>query len=262
MGKILIVSRVERLTEHLELVGKYNLGLEINDFFDPELLENEARVQAVIDQYLNAGLPEGSTMHGAFLDVTVFSSDVRIREIAKMRMRQSMEIAGKLGVKGVVFHTNWNPMVCGEIYENQVVERTVVYLRELLEQYPAIEIYLENMFDSDPRILARISEPLKGYKNYGVCLDYAHATIYGNDIEHWMEELAPYVKHFHINDNDLEQDLHLALGEGQINWQQFMNYYQEKFLTCSVLIETTLPVNQEKSLRYLEEAGLYFRGEL
>lgn len=252
MGKFLIVSRVERLAQHLELAKKYDLGFEINDFFDPELLDDEERMQNVIEQYLRAGLPEGSTMHGAFLDVTVFSNDARIREISRMRMRQSMEIAAKLGVKGVVFHTNWNPMVCGEIYENQIVERTIECLRELLCEYPEREIYLENMFDSDPRILKRISEPLKDYKNYGVCLDYAHATIYGNDIEHWIQELAPYVKHFHINDNDLKQDLHLALGEGRIDWKQFMKCYQEQFSDCSVLIETTLPVNQEKSCRYLD----------
>ena len=116
-------------------------------------------------------------MHGAFFDVTVFSNDAKIREISNLRMHQSMEIARKLHVKGVVFHTNWNPMVCGEIYENQIVERTVSYMKALLEQYPEIEIYLENMFDSDPRILTRISKELKEYKNYGVCLDYSHATI-------------------------------------------------------------------------------------
>ena len=58
MGRFLIVSRVERLTEHLELAEKYNVGFEINDFFDPQLLDDEKRQQAVIDRYLKAGLPE------------------------------------------------------------------------------------------------------------------------------------------------------------------------------------------------------------
>lgn len=259
MGRFLIVSRVERLAEHLELAEKYNVGFEINDFFDPQLLDDEKRQQVVIDRYLKAGLPEGSTMHGAFFDVTVFSNDAKIREISNLRMHQSMEIARKLHVKGVVFHTNWNPMVCGEIYENQIVERTVSYMKALLEQYPEIEIYLENMFDSDPRILTRISKELKAYKNYGVCLDYAHATIYGSDIAHWIEELTPYIKHLHINDNDLKQDQHLALGEGQIDWHRFMEYYRTRFADCSVLIETTQPENQAKSLQYLEA---FSKGEI
>ena len=259
MGRFLIVSRVERLAEHLELAEKYNVGFEINDFFDPQLLDDEKRQQAVIDRYLKAGLPGGSTMHGAFFDVTVFSNDAKIREISNLRMHQSMEIARKLHVKGVVFHTNWNPMVCGEIYENQIVERTVSYMKALLEQYPEIEIYLENMFDSDPRILTRISKELKAYKNYGVCLDYAHATIYGSDIAHWIEELTPYIKHLHINDNNLKQDQHLALGEGQIDWHRFMEYYRTRFAECSVLIETTQPENQAKSLQYLEAFG---KGEI
>ena len=105
-------------------------------------------------------------MHGAFFDVIVFSNDAKIREISKYRMKQSMDLAKKLRVKGVVFHTNSNPQVPGEFYERQVVERTVSYLEELLNQYPDISIYLENMFDRKPDLLVRISEQLKKYENY------------------------------------------------------------------------------------------------
>lgn len=67
MGRFLIVSRVERLAEHLELAEKYNVGFEINDFFDPQLLDDEKRQQVVIDRYLKAGLPEIVRCMGHFL---------------------------------------------------------------------------------------------------------------------------------------------------------------------------------------------------
>lgn len=253
MNQYLIVSKVDRLEEHLELANEYGVGFEVNDFFIPAVLDDEKQQQEIINQYLNAGMPKGSTLHGAFFDVTVFSSDEKIRETSKLRMKQSMEIARQLGSCGVVFHVNSNPFLSGDPYDTSVVEQTVSYVEELLQEYSGISIYLENMFETEPHLLVRISEKLMQYENYGVCLDYAHASISNTPIQEWVEALAPYVKHIHINDNNLHQDLHLALGEGRIDWKLFLEYVETYFQDCSILIETTLPENQRKSLEYLQQ---------
>ena len=252
MNQYLIVSKADRMEEYLKLATEYGVGFEINDFFDPEILDSDEKQKELISCYFTGGIPKESTMHGAFFDVIVFSNDAKIREISKYRMKQSMDLAKKLGVKGVVFHTNSNPQVPGEFYERQVVERTVSYLEELLNQYPDISIYLENMFDRKPYLLVRISEQLKKYENYGVCFDYAHASISGTPIQEWVEALAPYVKHIHINDNNLQEDLHQPLGAGKIDWKQFFEYVAAYFTACSILIETTLPENQRISLEYIK----------
>ena len=160
MGKYLVVSRVETLREHMALSREYGVGFEINDFFDPELLENPERQQEIIDTYLEAGL----------LDVTVFSQDPLVREVSQRRMRQSMEIARKLQVKGVVFHTNVNPMLSSREYDIRAIDMTADYLKILLANFPDIEIYLENMFDASPDILVRISERLMDFPNTGSVL--------------------------------------------------------------------------------------------
>jgi sugar phosphate isomerase/epimerase len=77
--------------------------------------------------------------------------------------------------------------------------------------------------------------------------------VYGADIEEWVTTLAPFVKHIHINDNDLKQDLHLAVGKGLIDWVRFRTYYELYFEECSVLIETNEPEAQRESLEYLAE---------
>ena len=262
MGKFLIVSRLDRLEEYKEIASEYQVAFEINDFYEPEVLDSENKTQQMIQAYQQAGIPEGSTMHGAFLDVTVFSQDKLIRQVSEKRMEQSMEIARQLGVRGVVFHTNCNPLISDAGYEAMVVEKTTAVLEKLLCSYSDLQIYLENMFDATPEILKNISKELKSYANYGICLDYAHASIYGESVNKWVEQLATMVRHLHINDNDLKRDLHLAVGDGKIDWEQFNIYYQKYFRECSVLLETTLPKDQRKSLEYMRQLeGLYWKKE-
>ena len=232
MGDFLIVSLAEELQAYEDLAQEYQVGFEINDFYDPLVFEDKKRREDIIQKYQKAGIPAGSTMHGAFYDVSVFSYDPQIREISKLRMRQSMEIAQELSVKGVVFHTNWNPMLSNIVYDDQVVDGTCTFVRHLLE---------------------KISEQLCVYSNFGVCLDYAHAHLSDTPIEEWIEALRQYIRHIHINDNDLRRDLHLAVGDGRIDWELFCRYYQTYFEECSVLIETTKPDNQRRSLEYLRK---------
>ncbi|MDE5864131.1 MAG: sugar phosphate isomerase/epimerase, partial [Lachnospiraceae bacterium] len=153
----------------------------------------------------------------------------------------------------VVFHTNISPVLSGVEYDRRAIEMTVEYMECLLKRYPDTQIYLENMFDTDPELLAAISEKLCIYDNYGVCFDYAHASISSTPIPVWVEALVPYIKHIHINDNNLKRDQHLAIGDGEIDWEQFMEYKRQYFENCSVVIETTFPENQRRSLRYLEQ---------
>lgn len=253
MGQVLIVAREQDIESYKAIAEEYNVGFEVNDFYNPEVLENEDEMNRLVEFYQREGLPKGSTMHGAFFDIVVFSHDLRIREISELRMEQSMKIAVRIGVKGVVFHTNISPVLSSMEYDQRAIEMTVEYLECLLKRYPDTEIYLENMFDADPDILAAISERLCIYENYGVCFDYAHASISSTPIQTWVEALAPYIKHIHINDNNLKRDQHLALGDGKIDWQQFMEYRKKYFDDCSLVIETTLPENQRRSLKYLEQ---------
>ncbi len=251
MGRFLIVSKADRLEEYIQIAKEYDVSFEINDFFAPQILNDKTKLETLINTYIKSGIPKNSTMHGAFLDLAIFSKDEKIREISELRMEQSMQIAKELGIKGVVFHTNYNPGIPGESYKKYLIDATSKYLSKLLKQYPYIEIYMENMFETAPDVLKGISEQLEKYQNYGVCLDWAHLNVYGDLNKKWIENLNPYVKHMHINDNDLVTDLHLPVGSGKIDWEQFFEYYNKHFKNCSVLIETNNPSDQKISLDYI-----------
>lgn len=252
MNNLLVVSFEKTLEEHMELARDYHVAFEINDFYDPDVLDSPRRIDEIAERYRQAGIPVGSTMHGAFFDVILHSRDAVVRKNSQLRMRQSMEIARNLGLEAVVFHINYQPGIVGDDYVNGVIRRNAEFVGELLKDYPEINIYLENMFEDSPYVIVEISKLLKDYPNYGVCLDYGHAFVYGTDIEQWVTELAPYVKHLHINDNDLKRDLHLAVGSGSIDWNVFVGYYRKYFSQCSVLVEIYDVWQQKNSLEFLK----------
>lgn len=257
MSRFLIIPKINELEESLSLAEKYGFGFEYNDFFIPDVLDDSALTDRLIGIYKSHRLPDHCTLHGAFFDVLVFSDDSEIRRISELRIRQSLDIARRLEVKGVVFHTNHNPALTAETYVNHWLERNEDFWRKILSEYSDIQVYMENMFDDSPRMLAALADRLSDTDNFGVCFDYAHAVIFGSDIDGWVDTLAPYVKHMHINDNDLKNDLHLAVGEGKIDWEHFKDCFEGKLSAAdSMLIETSSIERQRHSAEFLKNMGL------
>ena len=253
MSRFLIIPKLDELDKSLAIAQDYGLGFEYNDFFIPDVMDNKALCDELISRYKGHELPDCCTMHGAFFDVLVFSEDRRIREISEQRIRESLELARKIGAKGVVFHTNHTPLLTADFYIKNWQNKNEAFWRKILPEYPDLDIYMENMFDDSPDMLLALAESLSEFSNFGVCLDYAHAVIYGSDINDWVKKLSSYVKHMHINDNDLRNDLHLAVGDGKIDWRHFKEHYDSALSKAkTVLIETASFENQLRSLKVLK----------
>lgn len=254
MNKVLIIPDKTRIADYMELADRYKLGFEYNDFFLPKLLDDEKKLEETQKIYLdNNNIPSYCTMHGAFLDVTVFSDDSLILKASDYRVEQSLSIAENLGAKGVVFHTNYIANFKTDSYRRGFVERNVEYWSKKLEEHKDIQIYIENMFDDTPELIAELGASMSSNERFGICFDYAHAHVFGDEhnIEDWVVRLAPYVKHIHINDNDYKSDLHLAVGDGLIDWNMFKYYYEKYFSESTVLIEVNGLEKIKSSLEFL-----------
>lgn len=255
MKQFLIIPNISGLDKSLDLAEKYSLGFEFNDFFYPDILDNEAKLDEIAGAYLRHRLPDFRTSHGAFFDVITCSPDKRISEIGDMRVRQSIAAARKAGACAVVFHTNYNPFLNSPAYIADWLDKNAAYWGKILGEYPDVNIYLENMFDSSPDIMQALAERLRTYKSFGLCLDIAHASLTDIPLSEWVNSLGKYVRHLHINDNDLKSDLHLAVGDGLIDWNEFYRLYEQYLERASVLIETSSYENQLRSVQRLAADG-------
>ena len=255
--EISVIPEYNHLDESVAVAEKYNAHFEYNDFFLPAVYMNQEEIDKRVDKYLSCGRDTSmDTMHGVFLDMVIHSTDPRIAEYSKQRIHQSMEIAKRLGVKGVIFHTGLIAGFKEQKYVSNWIRVNAEFFSKLCAEYPNICVYMENMFDDDPDMLRMLSERLIKYPNYGVCLDYAHASLSRTKIDIWVEALAPYVRHVHINDHDGKHDLHLAVGSGVTDWKKFAVFYEKYFSSLTVLVETTRPDWQKQSLDYLMRLGV------
>ncbi len=258
MAGVYLVPDISHLEESIQLIQKHQGYFEYNDFFTGTVLDDKKKQIEIIDEYARVRTDfSKDTMHGAFLDVTVHSSDEKIRQVSELRVRQSMDIAKEMGLRGVVLHTNRLQGFRVEQYLKNWLETNEIFLRKICEEYPMQQVFMENMFDEAPDILAELAKRMIDVPNFGVCLDYAHAAISRTELDIWMQELAPYIKHMHINDNDLQNDLHDAVGSGQIDWKNFAEEMQRYHIEASVLVEVSGEEKQKKSLEYMKMHRIY-----
>ena len=254
-----IIPEIDRIEEYTELAERYSLGFEYNDFFNPDLLDEEDIIRDRIRQYRQLGRPEkADTMHGAFYDIVPFSWDSGISRHSLYRMQQSAEIAAELGCRAVIFHAGLQPEFAGgKRYYCNWLEKMAEAARMLAAQ-SGVEIYYENVKETFPTELAELADSLQDEGHFGICLDVAHLMLTkGASPEEWIHELAPYIRHFHLNDNHLKLDDHLALGCGDIDWEEmFGSIRQHGLQDKSMLLEVNGLEKIKTSLAYLEKAGI------
>lgn len=258
MKEIYMIPDYDNLEKTMELAEKYNAYFEYNDFCMPSVYSNSEEVEKRIQLYKALERDRSHDMlHGAFLDVTIHSQDSEIRRLSEERVRQSLSIAEELGIRGVVFHANLIAGFYAEFYLDGWFEASIKFWKQMLIEYPTVEIYIENMFESRVDDLKRLAEAMKEEERFGICLDYSHFQVFGKDGKDWAEELAPYVKHSHINDNNLEDDSHWGVGNGATDWKVYTAKMQKNQIEASVLIEVKPLDSFEKSVVFMKKSGIY-----
>lgn len=268
MSRLYLVPDRKDMERMCALAAEYGCAFEYNDFYIAKVMDDTGEQEQIIADYrkykeecsenpLSENVFSMDTMHGAFLDVTIHSDDPLIADASMLRVRQSMLIAKNMGLKGVVFHTGRLAGFRAADYLRNWRDRNAAFFTEIALQYPEQQIYMENMFDEAPDILAGLAEKMQDVKNFGVCLDYAHAMLSKCSGREWIETLAPYIRHIHINDNDKQNDLHLAVGAGQVDWQEFDHLIRQYRVEASVLVEVRGFEAQKESLQYMKRYGIY-----
>ena len=199
------------------------IGIEVDDFAYPRVLDGDW--QQRVDAYrANRGLVKGGlSLHGPFLDLNPVSPEPRLVQVTQERYAQVLEIAGVLGADYLVLHTQFNPTLRHPSYPQRWVQESARFWTDLLPLIEAAKtsIVLENMWDTCPDYVADLLDAVNN-PSLKACLDTGHANMFSRvPLKGWVERLGKHLRYVHLTDNHGGWDEHLAVGDGNIDFEPF-----------------------------------------
>jgi sugar phosphate isomerase/epimerase len=245
----------DAVEENLEFLKANNLDVEVM-MYDTGWIRNfpRAEVKAMGERLEAEGM--GVSVHGPLFDLNPGSQDTIIRDYTKFNFMRSLNISALLKAKIVVFHLGLNPLVPKDYREiwlktsMKTWKPVVNHARRL-----GIVIAIENMFLNAPYLLRKVIEMVDS-PNMQVCLDVGHVNVYSAvPLEEWVDALGKYVVKVHINDNDAQNDLHLAFGEGNVDYRRAYRLLRDKKVRALMTLEMT-PDQLPVTLKYIKEHHL------
>ena len=150
---------------------------------------------------------------------------MRLVALSRERYLHNLEIGRELGVKYIDFHANYLPLVDHPSYLPGWMERQVTFWTPLAEQAEkyGIVLLLENMWEPDPTIINRILERIPS-PYLKACLDVGHAALYSRlPLSAWIKTLGENLVYTHLHNNHGDTDVHLAFGDGVIDFPEMLN---------------------------------------
>lgn len=160
------------------------------------------------------------SIHAPIGDVNIASMSERMREAAVLELMATMECAIQMGVETVTIHPGFRPFVVKGM-EDKAILRAQKSLRTLdrVTREFGIRMALENMPDFFMMIgrTAEDMEALLEGTDMGICFDVGHANTAGQ-----IDEILKMKDRFvnvHVHDNVGDQDEHMTMGEGNINFE-------------------------------------------
>jgi len=222
---LITIEHFDDLAEHLAVAHKHGIGLELQEFSDPNVLDGDWR--GLLDRYARAldGFSRPLALHGPYIDLVSGSPDMRLVALTRERYLHNLEIGRELGVQYIDFHANYLPLVDHPSYLPGWVERQVAFWMPITEQAAQynITLLLENMWEPEPAIICRILNRIQS-PYLQACLDVGHAVLYSRlPVSVWINELDGYLVYAHLHNNHGTTDEHLAFGDGVIDFPELLD---------------------------------------
>jgi sugar phosphate isomerase/epimerase len=196
--------------------------------------ERLALHQALRDQFTGP-----LALHGPFLGMDFCHVDCLIRSAVQRRMDMTFAAACQLRASRVVLHS-------GYVLENDIfhlrqtwLEQNVAYWQREITRWAraGIEIVIENDIESEPGLLVELANGV-GSPALGLCLDVGHQHVFSRvSMLDWVQQMAPYLRHIHLHDNDGKDDQHAALGRGTIDFESLYTALEQYTPDATISLE-------------------------
>ncbi|SNR64503.1 sugar phosphate isomerase/epimerase family protein [Desulfurobacterium atlanticum] len=238
---------LERNLKRIERAAANGFGVELQ--LTADVLENVplkffAKVKEILKE-------KPVTFHAPFLDLNPGAVDSYVREATIKRYREMKPIEEILNPEGIVFHSGFHPRKILPIYDRWF-RNCVDTFQQIADLFKNTKIAIENVFDETPEHLIKLISAIDR-ENAGICLDIGHWKIFSSlPLSEWIESCKDKLFEFHIHDNDGKNDLHIAAGEGTIDFSDLIKLLNSKKNISQILtMEAKTEEDQLKSYNFI-----------
>ncbi len=162
------------------------------------------------------------SVHAPYIDINLACMNQTLRKASEKTILKSIAFAADINAKMVVSHVGRLSRDYPKRMITQSLKNAIPCLRNLTKasKNHGIVFTIENDHKSNDQVLAGYPEQLMLLIQEAECkftLDVGHANTLTR-IENFMGTLAEHIVNVHLHDNNGEQDTHLSLGKGNINF--------------------------------------------
>jgi len=191
------------------------------------------------------------SVHAPFTDVNLSADDSHVRDAILERLETSIRWASELG-EVLVFHPG-NSTAVERVSPGSAWDTNLQSVRRLLRyaEECGVKALIENVPEPFPYVMKSVEHFARFFEEIGVeaemVLDVAHANIRGEALE-FIRRFGDRIEHVHVSDNDGESDVHLRVGEGNIDWEKTLKSLEESPFDGWVTIESYKGISESLGL--------------
>jgi sugar phosphate isomerase/epimerase len=195
------------------------------------------------------------TFHAPFTDLSPGSPDPAVLVLTRRRFEQVLRLAAFFHPLRIVCHAGYDWKRYEYLFETWLEKSLKTWewmAREAKDVGAAL--MLENVYERGPEEMVPLFERLHAH-GVGFCLDTGHQAVFGRTpLLAWVQVLHPYLGQLHLHDNLGDRDDHLAVGQGNIDFEAFFRALRNlREHPLPVTLEPHREVDLQPGLKYLEK---------
>lgn len=246
----LINNDIKKNIDLLRSSGAESVELMLDGSYWDNFQENHQELLKILDLYdMKFGV------HSPVWNVNITAENSHIRKASIRAYKDSIIFASKVGANHLVLHPGF---VDTKVFSKELAkERSIETIKELdrFNKDYGVTLLIENVGNNDTCIFSEkefidlvnvLPDSIK------FILDTGHANITNWDMSNVIAKMGNRLKAMHLNDNDGMRDIHLAIGEGTVDWDKLFNSINESKYNYDLILEYNIGTKLEK----LEEGKL------
>ena len=237
---LLISSSAKKtVRDSVLLAMELDTGIEISriPFYD--------NANTTLDDVINKlkkdldGFNNRVTLHAMFSDINIAGQDPLLREIGKLRNKQSLEVGKALGVDTILFHTgNKGTRHYGS--QEKFKERYVTYWKEFIKEFEntGITVVIENVFEETQNYCYDLFKEINA-PNLKLALDVGHVNLYAHNtnVIDWIKLYGNDLYHMHLHNNFRTNDDHSNFENGTLDFTEILTTIKNAQINPSFVLE-------------------------